>query len=85
MGTAPVLGGIVSHPHKRQVERVVLISGDSDFVPVIKTARREGIHVTLDPMRSPIKPELREHIDSLHCYLPPSSCKESETKPKAEN
>ena len=76
---------IAAMAHKRQVERVVLISGDSDFVPVIKTARREGIHVTLDPMRSPIKPDLREHTDSLRCYLPSSSCKESETKPKAEN
>ena len=61
---------VAAMAHKRQTERIVLISGDSDFVPVVKTARREGIHVTLDPMQSPIKPDLREHIDSLRCHFP---------------
>ena len=61
---------IAAMAHKRQVERVVLISGDSDFVPVIKTARREGIHVALDPMWNPIKDDLSEHIDALHNKFP---------------
>ena len=56
--------------HKRQVERVVLISDNSDFVPVAKTARREGIRFTLDPMWNPIKTELREHADNLRCNFP---------------
>ena len=49
---------------------IVLISGDSDFVPVAKTARREGIRFTLDPMWNPIKTELREHADNLRCNFP---------------
>ena len=49
---------------------IVLISGDSDFVPVAKTARREGIQITLDPMWHPIKLELREHVDAVRTRFP---------------
>lgn len=54
---------ISSLAYKRQVEQIVLIAGDSDFVPAAKLARREGIDLILDPLGSPIKPELFEHID----------------------
>lgn len=50
---------------KRQVDQIILISGDSDFVSAAKLARREGIDFLLDPMWSPIKPHLFEHIDGL--------------------
>ena len=50
---------------KKQVEQIILISGDSDFVPASKLARREGIDFMLDPMWNPIKPHLFEHIDGL--------------------
>ncbi|OCR88048.1 helicase [Campylobacter fetus subsp. testudinum] len=55
---------------KKQVERIVLISGDSDFVPAAKLARREGIIFTLDPMGNPIREDLNEHIDFLKTTLP---------------
>ena len=61
---------IAAMAHKRQAERIVLISGDSDFVPVAKTARREGIQITLDPMWHPIKLELREHVDAIRTRFP---------------
>lgn len=61
---------IAAMAYKRQVTRVVLISGDSDFVPVAKTARREGIRVTLDPMWHSIKLDLREHADAVRCNFP---------------
>lgn len=54
---------IASLAYKRQVEQIVLIAGDSDFVPAAKLARREGIDFVLDPLDAPIKPELFEHID----------------------
>ncbi len=57
---------IASLAHKRLVERIVLVSGDSDFVPAAKMARREGIDFILDPMWNPVKPSLLEHIDGLH-------------------
>ena len=56
---------IASLAFKKQVEKIVLISGDSDFVPAAKLARREGIDFVLDPLFNPIKPDLFEHIDGL--------------------
>ena len=56
---------ISSLAFKKQVDRIILISGDSDFVPASKHARREGIDFILDPMRSPIKEDLFEHIDGM--------------------
>ena len=45
-------------------------SGDSDFVPAAKLARREGIDFILDPMWNPISSDLFEHIDGLKTYCP---------------
>ncbi len=56
---------IASLAYKKQVDKIVLISGDSDFVPAAKLARREGIDFVLDPMHAKIKPNLSEHIDGL--------------------
>lgn len=60
---------IASITLKKQVEQIVLVAGDSDFVPAAKLARREGIDFLLDPMWNPIKPHLFEHIDGLHSTL----------------
>ena len=49
-----------------KVDRIVLISGDSDFVPAAKMARRAGIDFVLDSLWAPIKPDLFEHIDGWH-------------------
>ena len=61
---------ISSLAFKQQVNQIILISGDSDFVPAAKQARREGIDFILDPMRSPIKPDLYEHIDGIRTKIP---------------
>jgi uncharacterized LabA/DUF88 family protein len=50
---------------KRQVDQIVLVSGDSDFVPAAKLARREGIDFVLDPMWASIRDDLHEHVDGL--------------------
>ena len=50
---------------KRLVDQIILIAGDSDFVPAAKFARREGIDFVLDPMWQSIKLSLQEHIDGL--------------------
>lgn len=73
---------IASLAYKRQVSKIVLISGDSDFVPAAKLARREGIDFVLDPMAFPIKPELSEHIDGLR-YFCGSSHKKNVYKKKS--
>lgn len=56
---------IASLAHKKQVSQIVLIAGDSDFVPAAKHARREGIDFILDPMRQSVKPDLGKHVDGL--------------------
>lgn len=56
---------IASMALKNQVEQIILVSGDSDFVPASKLARREGVDFILDPMWNPIKPHLFEHIDGM--------------------
>ena len=56
---------IASLANKRLVDRIVLIAGDSDFVPAAKYARREGLDFILDPLWQSIKPTLNEHIDGL--------------------
>lgn len=57
---------IASMSYKKQVDRIVLISGDSDFVPAAKLARREGIDFVLDPMGNNIKKNLQEHVDGVY-------------------
>ena len=56
---------IASLAYKKQVGQVILISGDSDFIPAAKLARREGIDFILDPMWADITDDLHEHIDGL--------------------
>lgn len=56
---------IASLAYKKQVDKIILISGDSDFVPAAKLARREGIDFVLDAMGQKIKNDLSEHIDGL--------------------
>lgn len=56
---------ISSLTYKKQVQQIILISGDSDFVPAAKQARREGIDFILAPMGATIKSDLFEHIDGL--------------------
>lgn len=59
---------IASLAYKKQVDQIILIAGDSDFVPAAKLARREGIDFVLDPMGSTIRADLFEHIDGLQSY-----------------
>lgn len=56
---------ISSMAFKKQVNQMILIAGDSDFVPAAKQARREGIDFILDPMGNHIPEDLHEHIDGL--------------------
>lgn len=50
---------------KERVSQIILIAGDSDFIPAAKFARKEGIDFILDPMMNNIDPSLHEHIDGL--------------------
>jgi uncharacterized LabA/DUF88 family protein len=61
---------IASLAYKRLVDRIVLVTGDSDFVPAAKLARREGLDVVLDPLWGYVAPSLHEHIDGLRTHWP---------------
>lgn len=61
---------IASLAYKRLVDQIILIAGDSDFVPAAKLARREGLDVVLDPMWQPVSEDLFEHIDGLRSTSP---------------
>ena len=70
---------IASLAYKGQVDRIILISDDSDFVPAAKLARREGIDFILDPMWTHVNPKLYEHIDGLRsCFPNPDVIKEDD-------
>lgn len=51
--------------YKRLVQQIVLVVGDSDFVPAAKLARREGIDVILDPLGIAVHDHLYEHTDGV--------------------
>ncbi len=50
---------------KRLASIIVLVTGDSDFVPAMKFARREGAQLYLVALGAPIKEAMREHSDLL--------------------
>lgn len=51
------------------VSQIILISGDSDFVPAAKAARRKGIDFILDSMGNDISSDLMEHIDGRESFV----------------
>lgn len=61
---------IASITLKRLAKTIVLIAGDSDFVPAAKLARREGLQFILDPLWQKVNDDLYEHIDGLQSGLP---------------
>lgn len=68
---------IASITLKRQANIIVLVAGDSDFVPAAKLARREGVKIVLDPLWRSVDPGLFEHIDGLFSGFPNPSRKKA--------
>jgi uncharacterized protein (TIGR00288 family) len=66
---------VASLAFKRQVDQIVIVASDADFVPAAKLARREGIDVVLDRLgdRRAAR-DLIEHVDGIRdCFLPKPS------------
>jgi uncharacterized LabA/DUF88 family protein len=61
---------IASMTLKHQVDTLVLVTGDSDFVPAAKLARREGVEFLLDPLWQQVSDELNEHVDGVVSAFP---------------
>jgi uncharacterized LabA/DUF88 family protein len=56
---------------KKIVERIILISGDTDMIPAMKLARREGVQVVLvEIATAKIHSELDEDTDLVRCITP---------------
>jgi len=60
---------IASITLKQQADTIILVAGDSDFVPAAKLARREGMEFILDPLWQKVNDDLFEHIDGLRSGL----------------
>lgn len=71
---------IASLAYKRLVNQIVLISGDSDFVPAAKLARIEGIDFIVDSLGMKINDNLTEHIDGLRTYYKSDMTSNSDEK-----
>ncbi len=56
---------VAAMAYKKQVDQIILIAADADFVPPAKLARREGIDVVLDPMSAHVAPDLLQHVDGV--------------------
>ena len=50
---------------REKVGAIVVTTGDSDFIPAFKFARREGVRVYLDHLGGSVKRELKAHADLL--------------------
>lgn len=63
---------VASLAFKRQVDQIIIVAADADFVPAAKLARREGIDVILDRMGDQrAARDLIDHVDGVRdCYLP---------------
>jgi uncharacterized LabA/DUF88 family protein len=66
---------VASLAFKRQVDQIVIVAADADFVPAAKLARREGIDVILDRMNDKrVAADLLEHVDGIRdCLMPKSN------------
>lgn len=63
---------VASLAFKGQVDQIVIVAADADFVPAAKLARREGIDVILERMGDHrAAQDLLDHVDGVRdCYLP---------------
>lgn len=57
---------------KQQVERIIVISGDTDMIPAIKLARREGVQVVLVALQggAGVNKHLIEDSDLVRTFAP---------------
>jgi uncharacterized LabA/DUF88 family protein len=63
---------IASMAFKKQIDQLVMVTADADFVPAAKLARREGIDVVLDPMHGIAAKDLLQHVDGIRSCLVPN-------------
>jgi len=63
---------IAAYAANRSVDRIVLVSNDTDCVPALKYGRRAGLQtVLIEPPKVRLAPELLSHIDFKRAVLWP--------------
>lgn len=50
---------------RRIVDVILIVTADSDFVPAMKLARKEGLQVYLAAVGQRVKPDIQEHCDKF--------------------
>lgn len=60
---------VASLAYGRHVDQIILIAGDSDFLPVVKMARKNGLDFILDPLKQNPKRAMIEHVDNIECFV----------------
>jgi uncharacterized protein (TIGR00288 family) len=60
---------VASLAQGRYVDQIILIAGDSDFLPAVKMARKHGIDFILDSMKQYPKKTMQLHVDGIECYV----------------
>ena len=56
---------VASLANEKIVDQIILIAGDTDFVPVAKTARRAGVDFLIDPMGHNLPAEFIRQVDGV--------------------
>lgn len=56
---------IASISLKKHASKIILIAGDTDFVPAIKFARSEGVQIFISTLKNYCSPSLVEHSDQV--------------------
>ena len=65
---------IATVAHQRSVERILLVSGDTDMVPAMKHARKAGLEVMLVQLPPPaynLHDNLLRHADAVRAAVFP--------------
>lgn len=65
---------IASFAETRSVDRIILVSGDTDMIPAMKVARKAGLEVVLTQLPAPTKPLhdfLQTHADLVRAIAWP--------------
>jgi uncharacterized LabA/DUF88 family protein len=59
---------VASLAFKRQVNKMILIAADADFVPAVKLARREGLDVIVVSMGENLPADLSQNVDGIRTF-----------------
>lgn len=57
---------LLGHVYRRNVDSVLLLSGDGDYAPLIEEAQRGGVQVYLSAFSDGLNPALRNIADQLY-------------------